>query len=160
VTTKSIPKDVKTAVLNAVAEFNSKNFGDWEIGYIARFQGHNIYLDWKQFRSRYPICRLTFFAKPNGLEFAIFKYSTRRYSPDECFFPGDDEVNGTIEGAMRAGMKAYPVQGNQKPNNVWQFTSHFSPKLKASVPASCLCRIKSSRLSDSQQRTVKRIAPA
>lgn len=108
-TTKSIPKDVKTAVLKSIAEFNSKTFGDWEIGYIARFHGHHVYLDRKEFSSKYPICRLTFSTKSTGWEFAIFKYSTQRYSPDECFFPGDNEVGGTIEGAMKAGMKAYPV---------------------------------------------------
>jgi hypothetical protein len=109
VTTKSIPKDVKTAVLKSIAEFNRQNFGDWEIAYIARFQGHHVYLDRKEFSSTYHICRLTFSGKPNGWEFAIFKYSTQRYSPDEFFFPGEEEVDGTVEGAMRAGMKAYPV---------------------------------------------------
>jgi hypothetical protein len=109
VTTKTKPKDVKMAVLNAVAEFNRQNFGDWEIAYIARFQGHQVYLDRKEFSSIYHICRLTFAGKPNGWEFAIFKYSSQLYSPDECFFPGEDEVDGTVEGAMRAGMKAYPV---------------------------------------------------
>jgi hypothetical protein len=26
---------------------------------------------------------------------------------DECFFPGEDWVDGTIEGAMKAGLEAY-----------------------------------------------------
>jgi hypothetical protein len=38
-------------------------------------------------------------------EFAIYKYSDERYDPDECFFPGAEEVDGAIEGA---GLKAYP----------------------------------------------------
>jgi hypothetical protein len=107
--TQSIPKEVKTAILKSVAEFNRQTFGDWEIEYIARFQGRHVYLDRKQFSSKGPICRLTFSGKSDTWEFAIFKYSTQRYSPDECFFPGEDEVDGTVEGAMRAGMKAYPV---------------------------------------------------
>jgi hypothetical protein len=41
-------------------------------------------------------------------EFAIFKYSDERYDPDEWMFPGGEELDGTIEGAMRAGLKAYP----------------------------------------------------
>ena len=39
--------------------------------------------------------------------FAIYRYSTDRYHPDECFFPGEDWVDGTIEGAMKAGLDAY-----------------------------------------------------
>ena len=41
-------------------------------------------------------------------EFAIYKYSDERYDPEEWIFPGAEEVDGTIEGAMRAGLKAYP----------------------------------------------------
>jgi hypothetical protein len=42
-------------------------------------------------------------------EFAIFKWSTERYDPDEWFFPGSECVDGTVEGAMMAGLHAYPV---------------------------------------------------
>jgi hypothetical protein len=41
-------------------------------------------------------------------EFAIYKYSSERYDPDEWFFPGVGLVDGTIEGAMKAGLEAYP----------------------------------------------------
>jgi hypothetical protein len=41
--------------------------------------------------------------------FAIFKYSKEHYDPDEWMFPGVGHVDGTIEGAMRAGLMAYPV---------------------------------------------------
>jgi len=109
VTTKSISKELKMVVLESVAEFNRQNFGDWEIAYIARFRGRHVYLDREEFGSKGPICRLTLSDKPNVWEFAIYKYSSQRYSPDEWFFPGSDEVDGTVDGAMRAGMKAYPV---------------------------------------------------
>ena len=33
----------------------------------------------------------------------------KQYDPEEWFFPGAGDVNGTIEGAMKAGLKAYPV---------------------------------------------------
>jgi hypothetical protein len=43
-------------------------------------------------------------------DFAIYKFSDgRRYDPDERFFLGAEEVDGTIKGAMRAGLKAYPT---------------------------------------------------
>jgi hypothetical protein len=41
-------------------------------------------------------------------EFAIFKYSDERYDSEEGFFPGAGLVDGTIEGAMKAGLQAYP----------------------------------------------------
>jgi hypothetical protein len=41
-------------------------------------------------------------------DFAIFKYSDERYDPEEWFFPGAGHIDGTIEGAMRAGLEAYP----------------------------------------------------
>ena len=42
-------------------------------------------------------------------EFAIFKWSSEEYDSDEWFFPGSQFVDGTIEGAMKAGLEAYPV---------------------------------------------------
>jgi putative transposase len=41
-------------------------------------------------------------------EFAIYKYSDERYDADEWLFPGAGYVDGTLEGAMRAGLEAYP----------------------------------------------------
>jgi hypothetical protein len=39
--------------------------------------------------------------------FAIYKYSDERYDEEEWFFPGSEHVDGTIEGAMKAGLEAY-----------------------------------------------------
>jgi hypothetical protein len=41
-------------------------------------------------------------------DFAIFKYSDERYDPEEWFFTGANQVDGTVEGAMKAGLEAYP----------------------------------------------------
>ncbi len=30
------------------------------------------------------------------------------YDPDEWFFPGSESVDGTVAGAMKAGLAAYP----------------------------------------------------
>jgi hypothetical protein len=40
-------------------------------------------------------------------DFAIYRFSGGRYDPEEWFFPGADLVDGTVTGAMQAGMKAY-----------------------------------------------------
>jgi hypothetical protein len=42
-------------------------------------------------------------------DFAIYRHSRERYDPEEWFFPGSQLVNGTIQGAMEAGLAAYPV---------------------------------------------------
>ena len=42
-------------------------------------------------------------------QFAIFKYSSEKYDPEEWFFPGGEFVDGTVTGAMKAGMKAYEI---------------------------------------------------
>ena len=39
----------------------------------------------------------------NRWEFAIYKYSDEAYDPGEWFFTVAKEVDGTIEGARRAG---------------------------------------------------------
>jgi hypothetical protein len=42
-------------------------------------------------------------------EFAIYKYSDDQYDAEEWFFPGSQHVDGTVEGALKAGLKAYPL---------------------------------------------------
>ena len=42
-------------------------------------------------------------------DFAIYRHSKERYDPDEWFFPGTEFVDGTVIGAMQAGLAAYPV---------------------------------------------------
>ena len=54
------------------------------------------------------IGRLTYTGALDRWEFAIYRYSDERYDPDEWLFPGAEELDGTIEGTMRAGMAAYP----------------------------------------------------
>jgi hypothetical protein len=106
---KTISAEVKEAVTDSIAKFNRDNFADWEIAYIARFKGIHLYLDRSEFGRVTRVCRLTFTGEPkHEWDFAIYKYSTEQYSPDECFFPGDNQVDGTVEGAMRAGMEVYP----------------------------------------------------
>jgi len=38
----------------------------------------------------------------------FYKYSRDRYDPEEWMFSGSDLVDGTVEGALKAGMEAYP----------------------------------------------------
>jgi hypothetical protein len=131
---RSIPPDVREQVIRLVEQFNAARrasasgelpprllnlfrraartedetkpaVGD----YVPRFQGRYLYLDRAGSGGRLSeICRLTWTGDMHGWEFAIYKHSRNRYDPDEWFFPGAEEVDGTVEGAMRAGLAAYP----------------------------------------------------
>jgi hypothetical protein len=77
--------------------------------YVPRFRGAFLYLDrigWDGRPSE--ICRLKWTGKMENWEFAIYLHSRNAYDPDEWMFPGSGYVDGTVEGAMRAGMEAYP----------------------------------------------------
>lgn len=44
----------------------------------------------------------------NNWSFAVFRYSREVYDPNEFMFPGAEKLNGTIEGALKAGLSLYP----------------------------------------------------
>lgn len=105
---KRIPDEIKAQVNEIVARFNEGS-GDPTCFYATRFRGSYLYLDRSDFGQIGPICRLKYTGDMSNWEFAIYKYSSGRYDPDEWIFPGDEYVDGTVEGAMRAGLEAYPV---------------------------------------------------
>lgn len=101
-----IPKEVKEQVERVVEEFNErvlKGKGD----YIPRFRGRFLYLDRDEPMGVNPVCRLEYQGAMDKWEFAIYKFSTETYDPEEWCFPGDEFVDGTVEGAMKAGLEAY-----------------------------------------------------
>ena len=106
---KGIPIDVKENVEQIIEAFNQKYFRRDGCYYQARFKGKYLYLDRWDHGNVGPICRLTYTGKINDWEFAIFKWSSETYDSEEWMFPGSDFVDGTIEGAMKAGLEAYPV---------------------------------------------------
>jgi len=55
------------------------------------------------------VCRLSYNGDLNDMDFAVYKYSSEKYDPNEIFFPGSNYVNGTLEGAMKAGLEEYPI---------------------------------------------------
>lgn len=105
---KSIPQDIKNQVEAIVHEFNQKSIRDPKHYYTTRYRGRYLYLARGIYGRPGPICRLTYTGDMANWEFAIFKYSDERYDPDEWFFPGSEHVNGTVVGAMKAGLVAYP----------------------------------------------------
>ena len=105
---KAIPDDVKEETLDSIEEFN-KGSGRDDCYYQARFRGRYLYLDRCDYGTLGPVCRLTYTGKMDDWQFAIFKWSTETYDADEWMFPGRGEVDGMVEGAMKAGLQAYPV---------------------------------------------------
>ena len=105
--TSAIPVEVKEEALRIIASFNQDVLAERKRRYIPRFKGKYLYLDRDDFGNIGPICRLEYNPPKRLWEFAIYKYSKGCYEPDEPFFPGEDLVDGTIEGAMKAGLQAY-----------------------------------------------------
>jgi hypothetical protein len=105
---KGIPESIKEKVNETVSRFNEESIRDANRFYAIRYRGSYLYLDRHDYGTVGPVCRLKFNGKMDNWDFAIFKYSSERYDPEEWFFPGSELVDGTIEGAMKAGLEAYP----------------------------------------------------
>jgi hypothetical protein len=107
-TTRGIPDAVKTDVGAIVQHFNTTVIRNPHCMYVPRYKGKFLYLDRQDYGRLHPICRLEYTGKMEDWSFAIYKYSDERYDAEEWFFPGAGHVNGTLEGAMKAGLEAYP----------------------------------------------------
>jgi hypothetical protein len=107
-TTRGIPDEVKTDVAAIVEHFNTAVIRNPHCVYVPRYKGKFLYLDRRDYGRLSPICRLEYTGNMQEWYFAIYKYSDERYDAEEWFFPGAEHVDGTIEGAMKAGLEAYP----------------------------------------------------
>jgi hypothetical protein len=120
----AIPEAIKQQVSEIVNNFNQRNSTTYKPSYKGRFlylgrtKRPNPLIAGLLTRFLYsnkagdseqvsPICRLEYKGAIDNWEFAIYRYSKNGYDPDEWFFPGSEDVNGTVEGAMKAGLKAY-----------------------------------------------------
>jgi hypothetical protein len=100
-------KDVKEKVQAIISQFNDEYIQGEDIFHRPRFRGKYLYLDRSDYGNIGPICRLTYTGDFDNWKFAIYKWSSETYDAEEWMFPGAGELDGTIEGAMRAGLKAY-----------------------------------------------------
>jgi hypothetical protein len=105
---QTIPEQVKRWAEEGIQQFNEAMIADPQRAYIARYRGSYLYLDRLEDGRQHPVARLAYTGRLDGWEFAIYKYSDERYDADEWLFPGAGYVDGTLEGAMRAGLEAYP----------------------------------------------------
>ncbi len=105
---KRIPEDVKKQVDEIVDRFNQQVMQDPLYFFVTRYRGLYLYLDRKDVDIVSQLGRLKYTGDMDDWEFAIYKYSSERYDPDEWFFPGSQFINGTVEGALKACLEAYP----------------------------------------------------
>ena len=128
---KSIPKEIKNKVLEIVEAFNKEH----DTTFLMTFRGQFAYLAKTEERpmanifqeiiakkmgiplSQMPkkktpkietkLGRLKYNGQIDNWDFDVFKYSREFYDPDEWMFPGAEELDGTIEGALIAGQEIY-----------------------------------------------------
>ena len=106
----NIPFEIQKQASKMIYDFNEKHFAEeMNVNYFAEFKGKYLYLNRYEGKLISPVARLEYTGNMDEWEFAIFKWSTEKYDPDDWFFPGSELADGTIEGAMDAGLEAYPV---------------------------------------------------
>ena len=104
----TIPVEAREVALRTIARFNQDVLAESGCRYVPRFKGKYLYLGREDSGNVEPICRLEYIRRKRLWEIAIYKYSTDRYDAEDWFSPGSQLVDGTIEGALKAGMMAYP----------------------------------------------------
>jgi len=105
---KGIPESIRRQVDEIVNRFNQEVIQDPDYFYVTRYRGIYAYFDRRDWDVVIHVFRLKYTGDMSGWEFAIYKYSSERYDPEEWMFPGSGLLDGTIEGALRAGLEAYP----------------------------------------------------
>jgi len=101
--TTKITNKIKEEVEKIVYTFNKEH----KSKFIVRYRGKFLYIDKVDGFSITQVGRLEFGGDMQSWSFAVFKYSSDKYDPDEFFFPGSGELDGTVEGALRAGLEIY-----------------------------------------------------
>ena len=104
----TIPAHIKQWADGVITDFNDRVIRDPHRAYYARYRGRHLYLDRVDDGVPHRIARLEYTGSIDNWGFAIFKYSDERYDAEEWFFPGAGYVDGALEGALHAGLAAYP----------------------------------------------------
>ncbi|MEM6769260.1 MAG: hypothetical protein AAF597_01645 [Bacteroidota bacterium] len=128
---KSIPKDIKSKVLEIVETFNKEHNTSFEMtfrgkfAYLAKTEEQPMANIFRQMiaqkmgisTGKIPkqkgatiqtkLGRLKYNGQMDNWDFAVFKYSREFYDSEDWMFPGSSELDGTIEGALRAGLELY-----------------------------------------------------
>ncbi|WP_035273965.1 hypothetical protein [Desulfogranum japonicum] len=106
---KVIPDEIREEVIGIVERYNQEELNSIPCYFIVRFKGKFLYLDRSVHGKTSPICRLKYQEDFDDWDFAIYKWSSKSYDSEDFLFDGSQYVDGTIAGAIKAGMHAYPV---------------------------------------------------
>lgn len=98
-----ISDEIKKEVQSIVDSFNKEN----KSKFLVKYRGRFLYLEKITGFSSSNVGRLEFRGDMKSWRFDVYKYSSNGYDPDEWFFPGREKLDGTIEGALRAGLEIY-----------------------------------------------------
>jgi protein involved in sex pheromone biosynthesis len=104
---QGIPVEIKQQVDEIVERFNDEIIQDAHRFFETRYRGLYVYLDRRDGHIVSQRGRIKYTGAMDEWEFAIFKYSSETYDPDEWMFPGSQYLNGTVEGALKACAAAY-----------------------------------------------------
>lgn len=106
----TIPQEVKDATKSIIEKYNAKKFKKFPgTYYYPIFKGSYLYLNRKEASADGPISRLKYNGSMKDWDFEIFKWSSESYSDDLFMMPGEKFIDGTIEGAMKAGDELYSL---------------------------------------------------
>lgn len=121
-----IPTDIQKKVNIIIDAFNAKEFiKQPDFMYYPIYRSDCLYIYRKEGEKDGPICRLKYTGDFTDWDFAIYKYSREKYDPEESCFPGFQHINGTIEGALKAGLEAYPPSWGPKGASIYSFLSNL-----------------------------------
>ena len=105
-----IPIELQSELCDRANKFSDQYLKKSGCRYIPDCRGKFVYLlRSTKYDAFERVGRLTYDGDLENMDFAIFQYSTEKYDVNEIFFPGVGLLDGTIEGAMKACLKAYPV---------------------------------------------------
>jgi hypothetical protein len=80
----AVPMEIQSEIGKRVTAFNDKYLSKKGGRYWADARGKFIYLRYgDEFQTSDPICRLTYHGDLENMDFAIFKWSTEKYDPNE-----------------------------------------------------------------------------
>ncbi len=109
--TSNISSSIKSQIEDALVRFSQQAGIQFKVTYRGKF----VYLSvLEKPRSHFGffrgapkeietlVGRMKYGDSKNRWTFAIFKYSSERYHPDEFGYPGYSELDGTLEGCLRA----------------------------------------------------------
>ncbi|NGX64010.1 MAG: hypothetical protein KR126chlam6_01434 [Candidatus Anoxychlamydiales bacterium] len=102
----TVPIALQSMLQNRVNAFYKQKFLKYH--YYVDARGKFIYLYRLMPKGIQRLGRLTYLGDPENMEFTIFNDLSEKYDPKKRLFSGSVYLDGTIEGALKAVVEAYP----------------------------------------------------